>query len=535
VDPSPLRFQLAFACCLFASAPALPAAPALRAGDETPQRVAAFRKAYFGDEKKTPALEEKRRALELLKGLDAPIVANALLDACSTCEEARAARVDEQNRAKDELAKISADQALGARQFPMPIAMKMKSLRTRIGELEGEVAAIAGLQREIVAPILAQKSDESFRWLLTNALGPKRVPLQLKISITRLSAGRGAGTAEAVAQMTKQLAKAKEGEEVYVLIDGLAACGAAARPAAPTVAARLSEKEPTLREHAAAALVALAAPEGIEPLIAALEAESDAHTRRRLAVALETLTHQQFGETGAAWRTWWKDKGKQAIADGAPVGGGNSALAKALTAGGARNYYGIPVDGKSTVYVIDCSGSMVAAVTNPKYDDKRNAVDAGKDSRMEATKAALIAVLGKLGPKDKFNVVSFNDLVHSYASGLVVATPIEISNAQDWVRQLTPMNSTNIYEAMEQAFRLAGRGSFDKYYPSGVDTIFLLTDGAPTTPENKPDSTDRILEGVRQWNSTGRVVVHTIGVGRDVDPTFLKCLAAQNHGTFVQQ
>jgi hypothetical protein len=290
--------------------------PGAPAGDETPQRVAAFRKAYFGDEKKTPALEEKRRALEFLKGYDAPIVANALLDAYSSCEEARAARVDEQNRAKDELAKISADQALGARQFPQPTFTRMKELRTRIGELDGEVAAIAGLEREIVAPILAVKSDESFRWLLTNALGPKRLPLQLKISIARLSASRGPATAEAVAQMTMQLAKAKEGEEVYVLVDGLAACGAAARPSAPTIAARLAEKEPTLREHAAAALVALAAADGIEPLIRALEAETDAHTRRRIAVALETLTRQQFGETAPAWRGWWKGEGEKAFAGG---------------------------------------------------------------------------------------------------------------------------------------------------------------------------------------------------------------------------
>ena len=532
MDLSPPRLLIAFVCCLFASSLALLARPA---GEEAPQRVAAFRKAYFGDEKKTPTLEERRRALEFLKGLDAPIVANALLDACSACEEARAARVEEQNRAKDELAKISADQALGARQFPQPIHTRMKELRTRIGELEVEVAAIAGLQREIVAPILAQKNEESFRWLLTNALGPKRLPLQLKLSIARASAGRGTGTSVAVAQMTKQLAKAKDGEEVYVLVDGLAACGAQARAAAPTVAARLAEKEPTLREHAASALVALAAPEGIEPLIVALEAESDAHTRRRLAVALEVLTHQQFGETAALWRKWWNSEGKQAVANGAIVGGGASDLAKALTAGGARNYYGIPVDGKSTVYVIDCSGSMVASATAPKFDEKRNPIDAGKESRMEATKAALIAVLGKLGPKDKFNVVSFNDLVHPYATGLVAATPIEVSSAQDWVRQLAPMNSTNIYEAMEQAFRFAGRGSFDKYYPSGVDTIFLLTDGAPTTPDGQADSTDRVLEGIRTWNATGRVIVHTIGIGKEISDTFLKKIAAENHGTFVQQ
>jgi hypothetical protein len=532
VDPPPSRLLLPILCFLFVRVAGLAAGAA---GDDSPQRVASFRKAYFGNDKVHPGREEKRAALELLKGLDAPMVANALLDACASCEEERAAKVDEQNQAKDELAKISADEALGARQFPLPVATRMKALKDRIAELEAEVAAIAGLERDVAAPLLAQKSDESFHWLLANALGAKKLPLKLKTSIARLSAGRGEGTAEAVALMTKQLAKAKDGEEVFVLIDGLSACGPAARPAAATVAARLSEKEPTLREHAAAALVALAAADGIEPLIRALEAETDAHTRRRIAVALETLTRQQFGETAPAWRSWWKGEGEKTFAAGAPAGGGVSALAKALTVSGGRNYYGIPVDGKSIVYVIDCSGSMVASVNAPHYDEKRNSVDAGKGSRMEATKAALIAVLGKLGPKDKFDVVSFNDLVHPYASGLVAATPLEVSNAQDWVHQLSPMYSTNIYDAMQHAIRLAGRGSFDKYYVAGVDTIFLLTDGAPTTPDGRLDSTDRVLEGVRQWNSTGRIVIHTIGIGKDINDVFLKKMAAENHGTFVQQ
>jgi hypothetical protein len=409
----------------------------------------------------------------------------------------------------------------------------VQNLKARIVALEAEMAALAALELDILKPILAQRSEDALAWLCSNALGPKHVPLKVKTSIARATAERGENGATLLA---KALAKAKEAEEIFVLLDGLCACGDAAKPATAVVATHLGNKDATLREKVAIALATLAMPAAIEPLIKALEVEADAHTRRKLAIALEMITHQSFGETAASWRNWWKTDGSSAVAGGARLGGGTSKLASALSSSnGSKNYYGIPVDGKSIVYVIDCSGSMVASATHPKFDEKRNAIDAGKESRMEATKAALVTVLGKLAPKDKFAIIGFNDLVHPYENGLRVATPLEIDNARDWVQKLGAQNSTNIFDALQEAFRLAGRGSFDKYYESGVDTIFLLTDGAPTTLDGQPDSTLRVIEGVRQWNAAKRVILHTIGIGKEINADFLRKLANENGGTFVQQ
>jgi Mg-chelatase subunit ChlD len=186
------------------------------------------------------------------------------------------------------------------------------------------------------------------------------------------------------------------------------------------------------------------------------------------------------------------------------------------------------------VYVIDCSGSMIVSITNPKYEGGQP-VPAGEESRMEATKAALIEVLGKLDSKDRFNIVCFNDLVTPYSDRLLEAKSGEIKAAQEWVSKLVASQSTNIHDAMAAAFKLAGRGARDKYYKSAVDTIFLLTDGSPTTNDGKIDSTDRILASVREWNPHKHVVVHTIGIGKDLNDAFLQRIADENGGRYVKQ
>ena len=83
------------------------------------------------------------------------------------------------------------------------------------------------------------------------------------------------------------------------------------------------------------------------------------------------------------------------------------------------------------------------------------------------------------------------------------------------------------------SFRFAGRGAHDKYYDLGVDTIFLLTDGTPTTTDGKQDSTEKIIKAVERWNPYRRVVVHTIGIGEKINRPFLERLAADNGGRFV--
>ena len=97
----------------------------------------------------------------------------------------------------------------------------------------------------------------------------------------------------------------------------------------------------------------------------------------------------------------------------------------------------------------------------------------------------------------------------------------------------------NTYDALEQAFNTAGRGSFDRYYALQADTVFLLSDGAPTIqkltgPGLNPDNKDAILAAVRRWNPFRRIVVHSIGLGLNKKRrVFMEKLAKENGGRCV--
>jgi uncharacterized protein YegL len=89
---------------------------------------------------------------------------------------------------------------------------------------------------------------------------------------------------------------------------------------------------------------------------------------------------------------------------------------------------------------------------------------------------------------------------------------------------------TNISDALEAAFNIIGTGTNSS---SQVETIFLLTDGAPT--RGKITKRDSIIAKTAEWNSLRQVRINAIGLGDDCNVKFLKELANENNGIFVQK
>src|SRR5262245_55819843 len=165
---------------------------------------------------------------------------------------------------------------------------------------------------------------------------------------------------------------------------------------------------------------------------------------------------------------------------------------------------------------------MVVALKDPKFEDpeKRRPIPAasGEESRMSCSKKELVKALGDLPPQTKFDIVTFSTTAERFAPKLIEASPANIKKAQKFVEELQPVGATNIYDAMESAFGLAGRGSADKFYDASVDTIFLLTDGQPMLMgQRELDSTARIEDAIKRMNPLKRITVHTIGLGDGID------------------
>ena len=136
-----------------------------------------------------------------------------------------------------------------------------------------------------------------------------------------------------------------------------------------------------------------------------------------------------------------------------------------------------------------------------------------------------------------FDIISFNHAVIEWKPKMVPATEANKTEAKAWFRDTKPSGSTYVDGALRLAFSMAGMGAYDKAYPGvGVDTILLLSDGAPTDntlPVSNNMDPEEILKHVAEWNPQHRIVIHCVGIDNVVQGIeFMKKLAAQNGGTY---
>ena len=296
--------------------------------------------------------------------------------------------------------------------------------------------------------------------------------------------------------------------------------------------AGLRDERWTVRLGAIRAVAAVGSPEAVDLLLPALARETG-KPRADVAALLRGLTGQRFGSEPEGWTHWWRENreafvtGERILTPGAPgpdrAGDGPS---------GEADYYGITVESLRILFVIDVSGSMESAGNaeggTPKID--------------EAVKE-LLRCVGNLDPASFFTVYAFDDAVRKWKPGLVPADAAAREGVSAWARALQAASWTNTYAALEEALKASAadpRNNMGADYDRAADTIFLLTDGAPTTPGGRPRDAKgnpeylRVLEGVRQWNREKRVAIHAVGIGEEINSEFLSTLARENGGTFVR-
>jgi uncharacterized protein YegL len=210
----------------------------------------------------------------------------------------------------------------------------------------------------------------------------------------------------------------------------------------------------------------------------------------------------------------------------------------------ASDYYGIDtkVAGMNAVFLVDVSGSMEGKQEGTVADQVRGEAASragrtveraiggrvgralGGQVRGEATKLGgakreLIPVIRGLDASSRFTVLTFGDNTRLWRDELVEASAANKNLATAHVNGLDANGGTPILGAIERAFQVRG-----------ATTLFLMTDGEPTDA-----SADRILERTRQLNASRRMVIHTVGLGADQNEDFLRTLAEQNGGTFVER
>ena len=208
-----------------------------------------------------------------------------------------------------------------------------------------------------------------------------------------------------------------------------------------------------------------------------------------------------------------------------------------LKADADARFAGIALTGRRVVFVVDTSGSMKL------LDDKTPAPD-----KWPTVIDTVSKVMRSLAELDQYQVITFSrkaDSLFPAGEWQPYTGEASVKRVADALRRVNPDGDTNMYDALDLAFRLR---------PGGLDTVYLFSDGLPTSgpgltaaEERTATAADRseklskhVLRTLRtSWNRAApggtRVRVNCVGFffeSPDVG-AFLWALARDNDGSFV--
>jgi hypothetical protein len=175
------------------------------------------------------------------------------------------------------------------------------------------------------------------------------------------------------------------------------------------------------------------------------------------------------------------------------------------------------------VFVIDISGSMGDKITLPDTATKEQIEEFGSRVKIDIAKNELINLLGAIGDDVEFNIITFAGVAKPWQDGLVGAGMR--SSAIKFLSKLQPLQpttgggrgattgggdeqKTNLYAGILAAFGFADEGSPDWKKRGKADTIFIVTDGVPTTGQIV--DVPKMIDAVTEMNRTRGLTIHLV-------------------------
>lgn len=293
-----------------------------------------------------------------------------------------------------------------------------------------------------------------------------------------------------------------------------------------------------VRSAAAFALATMRCKAVIPSLIKGLDAELKRKQDPwamdvRLHKLLEGLTGQSVARGGIApWKQFWQAEGASFAVRKKPAPGEEKQQNDRY-----KKFFDLNIESDRVLFVLDFSGSMAEPM-----ELKVEGTTAGGAAGTKTTKAELV-------------VKELKQLVMSLPDGALCNFIVFSSDVQIWRAEgerpalvklddesrddllgnfldgLRPNGPTNLYDALQAALGFGGRGLYDKYYGAGFDTLYVITDGAPTAGP----ITDKleIRKRVREANNLRKIAIHCITFGDKNDTDFLKPMAEENGGRHI--
>ena len=259
--------------------------------------------------------------------------------------------------------------------------------------------------------------------------------------------------------------------------------------------------------------------EAIGPLITLLEKLNKKRrdvTYHQVRDALWTLTGQDF-EVIEDWIAWWEPNSRSFDPKASDHEAKTGVARKRR--GDDPDFWGVPVESKNIVFVIDTSGSMryVMKIDIPGLG-RGDGSDGGGSSgggpmtpedrrlaefwtRMEMAKRELVRVIKKLGKDAFFNCVRFDSTTSKFLKKAQPATNGNKKKAFKWIEGIRHKGNTSTMEALLQAFNADAR----------TNTIYFLSDGLPSKDGKNNDATRPILDKLFELNRFRKIKIHTFG------------------------
>ena len=265
-----------------------------------------------------------------------------------------------------------------------------------------------------------------------------------------------------------------------------------------------------LVKSAVEALRTLHAPEAIPPLIETLRREDLGALRSDVHAALRSLTGETHGPYAEPWAAWWAAERAAFEMPRRPL---PASVIFAPPTG--VTFYGITTFSRRVCFAIDASGSMAEVDAAARGRD-------GAETKLAVARREALAALDVLDDGSRFAVLLFRRGIESLPGGVLRADAGTRAQARRFLAAAEPDDVTNLHDALAEAFALAGATGPVLGTEPPIDTVYLLTDGHPSSgPVTDPEG---ILAAVRAWHRAVPLVVHCVGVG-DHDADLLRGIA----------
>ena len=215
--------------------------------------------------------------------------------------------------------------------------------------------------------------------------------------------------------------------------------------------------------------------------------------------ALTSLTGQDF-EDPVDWRKYWQGHSDTLDPKNLETEKGRTEVSIKKSAD-AVEFFGTEIFSRNLVFVIDTSWSMAMYDESDDYEgtDPENA-----RQRFRRAQEQLTGALKLLPKTTQFNVVAYNNQIISWQKKLRPATKKSVKSAVRFVDNLKMGSATHTDEALQRALQVPG-----------VDTVVLLSDGAPIKGGRRREDSStlipKILKWVENFNASRQIRIHAFG------------------------